>query len=99
MPQPWLQGPQATIADADVGFSIFASTPLLPCEHAPHDGTEIHGYCSRTPSACKDTPEVGHELLIDDLSCSIDHGVEIGLALFDMDNFGLQIPIGFERGA
>ena len=36
---------------------------------------------------------VGHELFIDDLSCTIDQGVEIGLALFDMDNFGLQIPV------
>lgn len=40
---------------------------------------------------------VGHELLIDDLSCSTDQGVEIGLALFDKGNSGLQFPINFGR--
>ena len=77
----------------DVALSTFNSTPLCRCEHGTHDCTEIDGYCTRTFSACKDTAVLGHELLIDDLSCSIDQGVEIGLALFDMDNFGLQIPI------
>jgi len=55
-----------------------------------HDCAEVHEYYSRTFSARKDTAGVGHELLIDDVFCSIE-GVEIGLALFDMHNFGLRI--------